>query len=426
MALLTRIKEQFSLKGVPGRDASGIALFMVLSAVSVLSILVTEFTYIAQINQRIAYDGLDQVKAHYLAKSSLKLSLLRLKAYQTISGFANNKDNAALMPALPKGVLEQLWSFPFSYPIRADLPGLSMTEKDKITAFQKESSIDGRFSAFITSESGKYNLNMILAPFAPSPTPAPSGSPTPTPTPSASASPAFDAEAARKSLGDFLSQLIINRSETDEDFAYEYRDYKVDELVDKMVAWADPTYESNVQQSRDAPTPKQAPYYTITELHMIDGLDDTLYDMFAPSLTVSATPGINVNTMDEATTRALVPQMTKEETEEFFKFRDSTEEDNLFKKPEDFFKYLQDKVAAFRGSPAAVDKHKDDLQKRNVRVVTDETQFRIIAQGESNQAKRLIDVTLTLVKPETKKGGARPGAAPAKTSSFLIHFMRIL
>ena len=44
-----------------GRDKSGIALFMVIAAMSILSILVTEFTYISQINQKIAFDALDQV-----------------------------------------------------------------------------------------------------------------------------------------------------------------------------------------------------------------------------------------------------------------------------------------------------------------------------------------------------------------------------
>jgi hypothetical protein len=116
------------------RDTSGIALFMVLSAVSVLSILVTEFTYIAQINQRIAYDGVDQVRAHYLAKSGLKLSLLRLKAYQLVGAFSSNKDNAGMgIPALPKSILEKLWSFPFFFPIRPDLPGLSEGDKVEFT-----------------------------------------------------------------------------------------------------------------------------------------------------------------------------------------------------------------------------------------------------------------------------------------------------
>ena len=90
-----------------GQDSSGIALFMVIAAVSVLAILVSEFTYISQISQMIAYGALDQAKAHYMAKSALKLSLLRLKAYQ----FAKNKfsgPSAAAM-GIPNSLIEQIW-----------------------------------------------------------------------------------------------------------------------------------------------------------------------------------------------------------------------------------------------------------------------------------------------------------------------------
>jgi hypothetical protein len=286
---------------------------------------------------------------------------------------------------------------------------------------------------------------MILAPFAPTGATGPSGSTggsagtTGTSAPSGTAGtsgttgpsgPQFDPEAARKSLGDFLSQLMTNRAESDENFAYEYRDFKLPELVDNLISWADPTYPSpSADQGRDSPTLKQAPFYTISELHMIDLMDDTLYDMFAPTLTISPTPGINVNTMDQATARALVPQMTKDETSEFFKFRDSEEEDNLFKKSEEFFTYLQNKVGAFRGSQSEVDRYKQGLEKRNIRIVTDETQFRIVVQAQVNSATRLIDVMLTMVNPEaTKKGEAPPSSSSGKgkAPSFLIHFMRIL
>ena len=149
----------------PNRQ-SGVALFMVIAAISVLSIVVTEFAYIAQVNKKVAYDGLDQLKAHYLAKSGLKLSLLRLKAYQTIKGIAGGKAAAAI-PGIPKQVLEKVWSFPFFYPIPTNIPGLSQMDKDRIDKFQKTSSLDGKFSSIIESESSKYNLNLILAPFVP-------------------------------------------------------------------------------------------------------------------------------------------------------------------------------------------------------------------------------------------------------------------
>ena len=102
----------------PTKNQSGIALFMVISAISLLSIIVTEFTYISQINQRMAYDSLDQVKAHYLAKSGLKLSLLRLKAYQQVKGLIGGSSSGAnsnpLAGAVPGQLSKRFGTFHFS------------------------------------------------------------------------------------------------------------------------------------------------------------------------------------------------------------------------------------------------------------------------------------------------------------------------
>jgi general secretion pathway protein K len=296
-----------------------VALLMVIAAISVLSILVTEFTYVAQINQKIAFDGLDQVQAHYLAKSGLKLSLLRLKAYSNVKNFIKG---AGVEKMVPKAMVDKIWSFPFFYPIPTDIPGISPADKDKIEKFQKASGLAGKFSSNIESESGRYNLNLLLASFlppeptsTPSPTQPPAGAggtnpngppdpnASPTPTPSRS----FGPQQARDSLAEYLQTLFNNKAEADPDFAADYRDtHLIDDLVDNIAGWADFSYERK-SQTGDIPM-KRAPFYSLTELHMIPGMDDQLYELFAPNLTVSRTPGINVNTMTEATLRALLPQ----------------------------------------------------------------------------------------------------------------------
>ncbi|MGK5090220.1 hypothetical protein WDW86_21945, partial [Bdellovibrionota bacterium FG-2] len=134
----------------PTKDSSGIALFMVMGAISLLSMLVTEFTYVAQISQKMAFDSLDQVKVHYIAKSGFKLSLLRLRAYQQVKGYLGKMDKAAAGAAgVPKGLIDKIWSFPFIYPIPTNLPGLLPKEKEEIEKFQKESDLNGRYSALI-------------------------------------------------------------------------------------------------------------------------------------------------------------------------------------------------------------------------------------------------------------------------------------
>lgn len=392
---------------------------MVLGAISVLTLLVTEFTYIAQVNQKMAYDGFDQLKAHYLAKSGFKLSLLRLKAYQNVKSSLNTilgGNAAGVASLLPKQMIEKIWSFPFIFPIPVNIPGLSISDKEAITKFQKESGLDGKFSAIIESESSKFNLNLILSGFVPkdpdkkndgqtkpnqggTPRPSPintSENPNPSPSPGLNTAAQFNPEEARKNLAEFLGRLIDQKRESDEVFAQEYRDLKMDELVDNIIAWADVNYEKRFQNnSRELIGSKQAPFYSLSELHMIQGMDDTLFNLFAPNLTVNPTPGININTMNEFTLRAIVPNLTDDEVKEFFKYRDSDEEDHYFKKSEDFLKYLNDNSAAYRATKT-IEEFKAALAKKNIRIVTEESDFKITVRAEVNESTRLIEAWVTL------------------------------
>lgn len=422
-----------------GRQA-GVALFMVVAAMTLLAVLVTEFTYVAQVNSRMAFDSLDQVKAHALAKSGLKLSLLRLKAYQTLKGLggssADGSQGEAAGGLIPKGLLEKVWSFPFMYPIPTEVPGLTPGDKDAIKEFTKNSSFEGNYSALIESESNKYNLNSLLAPFAAKPSPIPSASPSPAPGASPSPVPSFSPEAAQKSLADYLTQIISNKIESDEEFASEYRDFKLDELIDSLIQWVDPNYQRRSAVPRGY-KPKGGPFYSLSELRMIEPMDDELYEVLVPHLTVSATPGINVNTIKDLTLKALIPGMIEEEIKEFYKFRDSVESDNSFKSSDDFFKYIQANVASFRGSETEIQKFKDSLATRNIRIVTDESHFKVTVRAKVNQSTRLIEALVLLKGPKqasASSGGSNPqpaptpaeGETPAADSGLRITSMRFL
>ncbi len=408
-------------------NQSGVALFLVIAAISVLAVLVTEFTFIAQVNQTMAYDGLDQLKAHYLAKSGFKLSLLRLKAYAQVKGVIKGITGGAAggggsVPGIPKQIIDKIWSFPFFYPIPTNIPGLSPSDRDKIQKFQKNSGLDGNFSAVIESESGKYNLNGILAGFnaLTQPSPSPSASASPTPGASPSPTPSFDPQAAKDSLAQYIAQLVQNKSEKDSDFASEHRDFRVEDLMENISTWSDPTYEKANTSNFPSTGVKRAPFFSMSELHMIPPIDDEIFELIAPALTASATPGVNVNTIGEAALRGLVPQMKDEDVKEFFKFRDSEEDDNSFKNEDDFFKYLQNSVSGFGNNQRAVDDFKDSLQKRHIRIVVDESEFKITVQAQVNNATRLLEawVTLTGKGSGANSGGTtpNPGSTPATSA----------
>lgn len=392
-------------------DESGIALFMVLGAVAVLSVLVTEFTYITQVNQRMAYDGLDQLKAHYLAKSGYKIALLRLKAYQQVKALVSGQGGQ--LP-IPKGILEKIWNFPFFYPIPKNVPGMSAGDKDRIDKFMKESKLEGSYNSVIESESSRFNLNSIFAQFA--------GEPGPSPSPSASASADMDAEpnaspspkasynpdAARKSLHEYLVQIWDQKVQEDQDFAEENHDFHLDDFEDNLLAWSDVHYEQRRPHNLQTTKLKRAPFFTVDELHMVAPINDAIFNLFAPNFTAGTTPGINVNTLKEKTLKALFPAMLKEEVAEFFKFRDAPDKDNSFKDGEDFFTYLQGKVPSL-GGEKGIKLLRSDFEKRQLRFVAEESIFRINVEARVNQATRLLEAVVMLLPV---KSTPTPSASP--------------
>jgi type II secretory pathway component PulK len=417
----------------PMKDQSGIALFMVLTAISVLALLVTELTFTSQMNQKIAYDGLDEVKALYLAKSGFKLSLLRLKAYlivkDQVSNLTGGSTSGGKSP-VPQSLLNKIWSFPFIFPIPTAIPGLTVGDKDQIDKFQKASGLDGNFTAIIESESSKFNINMILPGFLPpqpspspgsSPSPTPSVSPIPTPSTGPSTSPSgqpYNADDARKSLSDYLNTILQNKFIEDPDLQADYRDFILDDFMDALVSWADPSYERKSSGLRDAYPPKRGPFNSVTELRMLPGMDDQLYDFFAPALTVARTPGININTMEAPTLHAILPAqaITDEEVKDFFKFRDDPEQDNTFQSPDDFYTYLKNSVASYKnGGDTAIGNLKADLAKRNIRLITDETEFKITVSATVNQSTRKIEAWVTLIPAAKTNTGSNNSKSPTPT-----------
>ena len=68
-------------------NQKGVALFMVMMALAVVGVMVTEFTYTAHMNYSMAQSSAEAAKSLYLAKSGLQIAKLRLKIYKEVKKF---------------------------------------------------------------------------------------------------------------------------------------------------------------------------------------------------------------------------------------------------------------------------------------------------------------------------------------------------
>ena len=91
------------LKAGPGTER-GAALVIVLLAVTLLTVVVVEFTYSAQVDHHLTDNALKTLQASYLARSGVNLALLALKKDTQKSSIDSLRDDwARALPPLPAG-----------------------------------------------------------------------------------------------------------------------------------------------------------------------------------------------------------------------------------------------------------------------------------------------------------------------------------
>ncbi|MGE4233798.1 MAG: general secretion pathway protein GspK [Bacteriovoracia bacterium] len=383
------------------KNQSGIALFMVISALALLSVLVAELTYSTQINSRMAYNAVDNLKSFYLAKSALKLSLLRLAIYRQVSAFMSDSNNKLAAGVLGRSAVEQIWNFPMLYP--PEIPkDAGIVEKDNIEAFIKSSKLSGRYVASIKSESSKLNLNNLFYKFLPSEedttatTPGqPQGKTTSTTTKTATAD--QTESQFRSVLENMISNLIEKKKDKDKEFGDIYRNLQGKDVVDAIWAYIFPNSPPSNLPGYKPSRPKNAPLYSLSELHLIPGMTDDIYDTIEPSLTVSATSGVNVNKIKAQTLHALMPELTDEELAQVMAKRDDPDAGQLWNSVEDFWSAISSTSAA-----RYVDQIKSRFDTAGIKLVTSEENFRIEIQATVGLSIKRLEAYVVLESKTNK------------------------
>jgi hypothetical protein len=312
---------------------------------------------------------------------------------------------------VPAAMIDKIWSEPLTIPFSGDISSLPGPLKDALAKFRKDSGMEGKLYLSIKAQSSKFNLNGPVAAFAR--LPGAGGSPSPTATPDQGvaepgATPAiFNAAQARQLLGEQIRSSFNARSETDEGFRDEYRNFRIEDLIEEILGWADLAYETNREQSSPYPF-KKAPFYHISELHHLPSMDDRIYELLSNQFHAGVSSKLNVNTIQETVLKALVPGITKEEVKAFYELRDgvaSTEEGGVatqgqpFRNAEDFFKFLKERVQFYQGSGTRIQDLKNALSQRGIEIVTDETDFLVHVEATVNQNKKTLEAMVSLVEP---------------------------
>ena len=289
---------------VPRHRQRGVALLIVLTWIALMVALVAEFTYGTTVDAAQAANARDEVRAHYMAMSSVNLSRLLIKiqqkfvdpvmgqAQQMLSSFMGssgaggnsgaNSNSAAGSALGGLGISLRVTDY------AGTLMGFFSGSKDEVSGLGSLIGIDttnikglgmssGRFDAEITSEDGKIDINC--------------------------GSGLSNSDAHKKQVTVFrlLSALMYSRrfdrlfTEADTDGQFTTRIDVARALID----WADTDEQGFVidgvsatgedyryDAQRDRYRAHDASYDTVDEMKMVRGVSDAFIEAFEPSLTV--------------------------------------------------------------------------------------------------------------------------------------------
>jgi general secretion pathway protein K len=289
----------------PARNRQrGVALLIVLTWIALMVALVSEFTYGTSVDSAQAANARDELRAHYMAQSSVNLSRLLIKIQQRfvepVMGQAQQMLSAAMNPAGganaaagSNGASSAMGGLGISLKVTdyaGPLMGFFSGSKDEVAGLGSLIGIDttaikglgmssGRFDAEITSEDGKIDLNC------------------------GSGIPNAEAKGKQNAVYRLLSALMYSPrferlfSEADANGQFVTRNDVARALID----WADideqgfsldgnsgggEDYRYDAQ--RDRYRAHDNSYDTVEEIKMVRGVGDGFMEAFQPYLTVYA------------------------------------------------------------------------------------------------------------------------------------------
>lgn len=324
-------------------NQQGVAIFMVLTAVTILALVLADFSFETTVNQLKVYNQQDQAQARLNAESGLNMALARLRLYQEARNLLEKNEN--MKSVIQPSMIESLLLQPFAYPIPLD-PGSNPIQRSALEEFEANVLFRGQVMVSIRQISGFLNPNNMRVERAQNQ--EENGFSEPPPDDEDGEQKKSPAQFMEQKLVETLERLIEDRREVDPIFDNRYGHLDPELLIKEIKYYiSDPEQFEDVARgeiearylAKDL-TPKHAPLSSLDELYLLEGWPDEMVDLIKDYLTVHEVAIIAVNELTADLLKVLFPYITDVQIEEFFLYRRGDPERGLepqeFKSPEDF------------------------------------------------------------------------------------------
>ena len=210
-----------------------------------------------------------------------------------------------------------------------------------------------------------------------------------------------------------IENLLIQKKESDPDFAKEYDDIDAEFLV-KELAWYishpdnfDDPEKGRIEElyAREQINPKHAPLSSLDELYLLQGWPDDIVDLIKDSLTVHENHSIPVNEIVQSQLEALFPELGEEQIDQFFKYRDGNPEEEWepapFQNVKDFKNFM---VGELNISEEVFDQRAEELERAKMKFGVVGKLYKIVSRGAFNRVNYILTAFVEIpVAPPKKK-----------------------
>lgn len=279
----------------------GVALLLAMTSLLLMVFVASEVSVDSTIEYVVNSQEINRIKAFYSARNSMDIALLRIKIYQ----------QAARMN-LPAGFAQQLnqvWSFPFAWPLPLP-PAASGATKDDVESAAKEALFDGTYTHSISDEGSKIDINDLSSP----------------------------SKTLREITKKQLLNIFENKIAGDDKFRELYQNFNFEELINRMTDWMSDKNTSANGGDKRAPFkelgenfPPNRGFRTLDEIRLVPGMSEEFFTLISPSITIYGSKAINPNTANESILKSLDTGMTTEAVKEAIERRDDPDKGGPFK-----------------------------------------------------------------------------------------------
>ena len=319
-AFLTRPRQLRQTRRVRGglprgharKSEGGMAILVVVATIMVLTVLVTELTYGAQVRFMVAHHQRDRVQSYWLARSGYNIYRLVLAANRDLQKSGALEQIDAFMPGASSMMGDALWKMLpsintglFRMLLGAggdadDIDEETMTEFQKTgravvdeetitySRFSDKSFLefDGDFAAEVSDHESMIYVNNM----------------------------AGDSGLIQDSTTG--KQIFALMSGEDNDAWFRERNLDRWELIGNLKDWVDPDntrsaglggYEDALYNRLDDPyLCKNAPFDTKEEIRLVEGWQDDVFERFGDKLTVYGSGSLNMGGIDDEVLKAVI------------------------------------------------------------------------------------------------------------------------